>query len=172
MNGRGWTRTSSLLRVKQVLFPIALPAREFRDKGSNLDLHVQSVASCRLDDPGVRGRLRGGRPPPCRDRATRGSGSPAGPRLSVHLPHGRSTQQARQRSDQVFHATRLPFDPGSPAAGCACPRRSPSYVEGLWSPSLDTSRKNDKLKPTLIASDVSSATHRGSFSLRRGLDSV
>ena len=26
---------------------------QIRDKGSNLDLHVQSVASCRLDDPGV-----------------------------------------------------------------------------------------------------------------------
>src|SRR5690242_7919346 len=26
---------------------------KLRDKGSNLDLHVQSVASCRLDDPGM-----------------------------------------------------------------------------------------------------------------------
>jgi hypothetical protein len=39
--------------VKQVLSPVALPAHEFRDKGSNLDLHGQSVASCRLDDPGA-----------------------------------------------------------------------------------------------------------------------
>src|SRR5262249_33672294 len=28
---------------------------EIRDKESNLDLHVQSVASCRLDDPGKGG---------------------------------------------------------------------------------------------------------------------
>ena len=34
--------------------PVELSAREeIRDKGSNLDLHVQSVASCRLDDPGM-----------------------------------------------------------------------------------------------------------------------
>ena len=26
---------------------------QFRDKGSNLGLHVQSVVSCRLDDPGM-----------------------------------------------------------------------------------------------------------------------
>jgi hypothetical protein len=35
-----------------VLSTVELLALEFRDKGSNLDLHVQSVASCRLDDPG------------------------------------------------------------------------------------------------------------------------
>src|SRR6478752_574800 len=29
---------------------------QIRGKGSNLDLHVQSVASCRLDDPGACGR--------------------------------------------------------------------------------------------------------------------
>jgi hypothetical protein len=52
----------------------------------------------------------------------------------------------------VFYAARLPFDPGSPAAGCACPRRSLSYVEGLWSPSLGTFAENGKLKHTLIAS--------------------
>src|SRR6185312_16878475 len=33
---------------------IELPAREIRDKESNLDFHVQSVASCRLDDPGAK----------------------------------------------------------------------------------------------------------------------
>ena len=36
----------------------ALPSSQLsgpwiRDKESNLDLHVQSVASCRLDDPGM-----------------------------------------------------------------------------------------------------------------------
>jgi hypothetical protein len=36
--------------------------REIRDKESNLDLHVQSVVSCRLDDPGAAGRLHGERP--------------------------------------------------------------------------------------------------------------
>ena len=90
---------------------------KLRDKGSNLDLHVQSVVSCRLDDPGS-----------C---------------LSVHPPSGRSTQ--RHLSCQTapgitcrasyVHATRLPFDPGSPAAYVHVPRDD-VIVEGLWSPSL------------------------------------
>ncbi len=59
-SGRGWARTSSLLFVRQALSRLSYsPVRQIRDKGSNLDLHVQSVASCRLDDPGAHGR-----PPP------------------------------------------------------------------------------------------------------------
>src|SRR5204863_4400930 len=59
-SGRGWARTSSLLFVRQALSPLSYsPVDQIRDKGSNLDLHVQSVASCRLDDPGAHGR-----PPP------------------------------------------------------------------------------------------------------------
>ena len=81
VDGQGWTRTSSLLFVRQALYPLSysptsieggsrtltgvahgaldaarLPFRhldvKFRDKGSNLDLRVQSAVSCRLDDPG------------------------------------------------------------------------------------------------------------------------
>jgi hypothetical protein len=59
-SGRGWNRTSGLLLVRQALLPAELLARrhfraglELRDKGSNLDLHVQSVVSSRLDDPGT-----------------------------------------------------------------------------------------------------------------------
>jgi hypothetical protein len=40
--------------VRQALSPAELPAltfRKLRGKGSNLDRHVQSVVSCRLDDP-------------------------------------------------------------------------------------------------------------------------
>jgi hypothetical protein len=56
-SGRGWARTSSLLFVRQALSRLSYsPVRQIRDKGSNLDFHVQSVASCRLDDPGARGR--------------------------------------------------------------------------------------------------------------------
>ena len=62
------------------------------------------------------------------------SAAPQKPRLCVHPPtDGRSTQQAstarvghgrvlclvRPRPNDVFHATRLPFGPGSPATGCA-----------------------------------------------------
>ncbi len=61
-----WARTSGLMFVRQALSPLSYsPVRQIRDKGSNLDLHVQSVASCRLDDPGA--------PSVC---------------LSVHLPVG------------------------------------------------------------------------------------
>ena len=46
------------------------------------------------------------------------------------IPHeGRSTQK-RALPDGVVGATRPPFDPGS--------AKSPSYVEGSWSPSLVT----------------------------------
>ena len=88
-NGRGWSRTSSLFLIREALcllsFPpmsgprgirtlettapraaarrtLALPAQGIRDKESNLDLHVQSVASYRLDDPGMRGRSPPGAP--------------------------------------------------------------------------------------------------------------
>ena len=81
VDGQGWTRTSSLLFVRQALYPLSysptsieggsrtltgvahgaldaarLPFRhldvKLRDKGSNLDLRVQSAVSYRLDDPG------------------------------------------------------------------------------------------------------------------------
>jgi hypothetical protein len=60
-----------------------------RDKGSNLGLHIQSVASCPLDDPGSFGG---------RGLAVRWS--------SCHV---------RPKPNDVVQATRLPFDPGSPA---------------------------------------------------------
>ena len=46
-------QTELLARVFEV--PCVLKCRvvQFRDKGSNLGLHVQSVVSCRLDDPGM-----------------------------------------------------------------------------------------------------------------------
>src|SRR5688572_3442295 len=65
-------------------------------------------------------------------------------RPSVHLPCRRSTQRATSTSalmsrppirGGLVYATRLPFDPGSRATGCASGRRT-SYVEESWSPSL------------------------------------
>ena len=56
MSGQGWTRTSSLLFVRQALYAIELLAQvgllRLRDKDSNLDLRVQSAVSWPLDDPG------------------------------------------------------------------------------------------------------------------------
>ena len=100
---RGWTRTSSLLCVRQALCALELLAlerseAEIRDKGSNLGFHFQSVASCRLDDPGKERALR----------PHRGCGVDAAALLwyvRMNTPN------------DVVYATRLPFDPGSPRCG-------------------------------------------------------
>ena len=46
-SGRGWSRTSDLFLIREVLCLLSFPPVELRDKDSNLDLHVQSVASSR-----------------------------------------------------------------------------------------------------------------------------
>jgi hypothetical protein len=55
-SGRGWGRTSSLLRVKQALCQLSYSPEKgkLRDKDSNLVLQVQRLVSCRVDDPGTR----------------------------------------------------------------------------------------------------------------------
>jgi hypothetical protein len=57
---REWARPDSNQRplvCKTSALPVELLARErLRDKDSNLDRHVQSVVSCRLDDPGTTNR--------------------------------------------------------------------------------------------------------------------
>ena len=62
VSGRGWTRTSSLLFVRQALYAVELLALVelsglnqlgLRDKDSNLDLRIQSAVSWPLDDPGT-----------------------------------------------------------------------------------------------------------------------
>jgi hypothetical protein len=87
--------------------------REFRDKVSNPVLHVQSVVSFPLDDPGMQRVLR---PPRTRGRRS-------GTAATVRRAMARTAAPT-----DVFYASRLPFDPGSPAAA--------SYVEEHWSPAL------------------------------------
>ena len=53
-DGRSWNRTSLLLRIREVLGLLSYPPAELRNKELNLDFHVQSVASFRLDHPGMR----------------------------------------------------------------------------------------------------------------------
>ena len=109
---------------------------KLRDKGSNLDLHVQSVVSCRLDDPGTNGR-----------------------RLHPHPSAGASMQ--RRTDSRRSHASSV--SPASKAERC-CPSHSPtlrpwitdrrmrypgwptSYVEELWSPSLAHVAENQQAK--------------------------
>ena len=113
-----------------------LLASKLRDKGSNLDLHVQSVVSCRLDDPGTNGR-----------------------RLHPHPSAGASMQ--RRTDSRRSHASSV--SPASKAERC-CPSHSPtlrpwitdrrmrypgwptSYVEELWSPSLAHVAENQQAK--------------------------
>jgi hypothetical protein len=102
--------------------------RRIRDKASNLDLHVQSVASCRLDDPGA-------------NRAAK-------PR----------------ETNQVFQASRLPFNPGSPEIDV--------LRGGALEPEPRARRRNRQAKARAYSlAQFRRPKHKGSFSLRRGLDS-
>ena len=103
-HGRGWTRTSSLLFVRQALSAIELLARDVRTPGQGVEPRSPRSG---------RGVL-----PVGRSRTDRGKC------LSVHLPCRRSTQRQLSASCQAFYvyATRLPFDPGSPAGEHAHPR--------------------------------------------------
>jgi hypothetical protein len=78
---------------------------------------------------------------------------------------------ARTTSD-VFQATRLPFDPGSSdrSLRSRCGRR-PTW-RGFGARASRTTRKKRRQKQMLIASVYFVHRAEGSFSLRRGLDSV
>ena len=96
---------------------------EIRDKESNLDLHVQSVVSCRLDDPGTRLSVH----PPLWEIDAAGG---------LH-PNGSSSYGSSGRSRTMFSmplAYPSTLDRRPPVAHFAW---SPSYVEELWSPSLN-----------------------------------
>jgi hypothetical protein len=141
-----WARLGSNQRpplCKRGALPVELHARvQIRDKESNLDLHVQSVVSCRLDDPGTR----------------------VAP-LSVHLPlreidaagvGGSARKQSAVVSDDSLGRSRTMFSMPLAYSSTLDQRpsvaRSTSYVEELWSPSLALSREKRRLKQTLIAS--------------------
>lgn len=78
--GHTWARLESnqrLLACKTSALAELSYSPWIRDKGSNLDLHGQSVASCRLDDPGTVSRWA----PRCRS-------APAGLVEKGDVPHG------------------------------------------------------------------------------------
>src|SRR4029453_17935520 len=104
-SGRGWTRTRSLSCVRRALSAIELLARErarrslgqppgsprplhrsgcagrerfaLRSEDSNLDLPVQSVVSCRLDEPGLVRTARAAPPSTSRTREIDAAGAPS-----------------------------------------------------------------------------------------------
>jgi len=80
---------------------------ELRDTDSNLDLHVQSVGVVPAERPRTDAPSR----PPSSPREARARRSGGHPTARMARPP--------YAADDVFHATRLPFDPGSPSGGCA-----------------------------------------------------
>jgi len=67
-------------------------------------------------------------------------------------------------ANELVYATRLPFDPGSPAWGAA------SYVEGCWSPVLAECHCKLAGESNTYSHTRNPASHcRGPFSLKRGL---
>jgi hypothetical protein len=143
---RSWSRTSGLLRIRQALSRLSYPPVRLRDKGSNLDLHVQRVVvSCRLDDPGsLKTSLR---PHPARRESTQ-------QQILSHL-----SQPACVPND-VFYATRLPFDPGSA-------RRRPTW-RGFGARVSTLFRKICRLKHTQTFERVLRAAAPRSLSLSSG----
>jgi len=116
----------------------------------------------RLDDPGTRGR-------PLHPRPLRGRRCSGGPILG-----GRSRPLSRppRKPNDVVQATRLPFDPGSPTAGCAIrDGRRPTW-RSFGARASRTSPKIGRQKPELNTSIHFFSVREESFSLRRGLDSV
>jgi hypothetical protein len=109
---------------------------ELQDKGSNLDLHVQSVVSCQLDDPGPAER-RSGATPSSPIRARRN-----GDRGSADLESSVTSRAKRTlfsvplaNPSTLDHRRRVRVLPSAA-----------SYVEGLWSPSLDVLPDNSHAK--------------------------
>jgi hypothetical protein len=70
----------------------------------------------------------------------------------------------RRKPNDVFHATRLPFGPGS-TISC---NRTPSYVEGFWSPILARTLEKRRLKLALIRPSHSQRAAAENLSLSGG----
>ena len=124
-----------------------LARRRLWDKDSNLDLHVQSVASCRFR----------------RSQTSVPSTSRTGDRRNCVIWTSLSRPVATER---CFPSRSPTLRPWIAAAATAT-----SYVEEFWSPGLVVLRKMRKLKHTHISQRYFSGRRRGPFSLRRGLDS-
>jgi hypothetical protein len=147
---------------------------KLRDKGSNLDLHVQSVASFRLRRSRIGGRPAGAgeHPPPVSHPAPpstspRGSSTQQRDRTVCGLlsPLSRPVQYRTMFSKPLAYPSTLDHRPVRARA-----RRSPSYVEGFWSPFLARCRINGQAKAHAALPRSFPAHSRESFSLRRGLD--
>jgi hypothetical protein len=128
-SGRGWDRTSGLLCVRQALCRLSY-SPWIRDKDSNPDLHVQSVASF---------RVRRSRSGPVSPRTPGWTGVRAAARQVV--PSVPSSTSPTVFSKPLAYSSTL--DRLRPS--CAQPTE-PSYVEESWSPIAARRVKNSMLK--------------------------
>jgi hypothetical protein len=159
----GRNRTCDASRFKRPLYQSELRPREWARLDSNQQLLVCKTSTLPLSYSPVSVPRQGVEPRP--PRSERGV-------LPLDDPGLKSfVCLARPSPNDVFHATRLPFDPGSPSAGCAT-GADDVLRGGVLEPEPRQSVENRRIKQTLLFSDLSSAERRGSFSLRRGLDSI
>jgi hypothetical protein len=174
-----------------------------RDRASNPDLQVQSLASCRLDDPGACGRS----PPRGARRSVDEGHEPhsLGTRLRVHhdaVPAGFSGALSFLGEREPLHATPSSSTGSStqwrPFVSSVSfdvhlrtmlskPLANPSTLDHATAVAQPTGARPTwrsfgarasharpeirRLKQTLIAERSFQSERRGSFSLRRGLDS-
>jgi len=104
------------------------------------------------------------------------SATPAGAsmqrRTDSRRSHASSVSPASEAANDVVQATRLPFDPGSPTAGCAIrDGRRPTW-RSFGARASRTLPEIGRQKPELNTSIHFFSVREESFSLRRGLDSV
>jgi hypothetical protein len=121
------------LLVRQALSRLSYSpsGHAIRDKESNLDLRVQSAASCRLDDPGTRRA-------PVAGAANRiEAGAPLRPSPNT----GRSTQQASATRRAWSRPLSRPLE-----AGRCFPCHSPTLRPWITDHSLRTLRSADVLR--------------------------
>ena len=136
-SGRRLESNQRPLVCKTSALPAELLAQELRDKDSNLDLHVQSVVSCPLDDPGSAERRRSASPSISRSGDRRSSG------CSRRVASSVSPGAACRTMFSMPLAYPSTLDRPAAVAQPAC---RTSYVEELWSPSLARSRENAQAK--------------------------
>jgi hypothetical protein len=149
-SGRGWGRTSSLLRVKQALCQLSYSPKEREAPGQGLEPRSPSSA------PGVLPGRRSRNASPSVHLARRGRRSSAA--------SGSSYDTVGPGPNDVVQATRLPFDPGSPA------NRRPTW-RGLGARRSCAFAKFAGKSRGLFSSELHCAdSAEEPFSLRRGLE--
>jgi hypothetical protein len=158
-SGRSWARTSGLLLVREALYLLSYTPSS-KPRGTRTLESLLRLAQ--LPTTRVLAELASLSIPGAGDRRS-------GERLSVAMAF---PLFVRSMPDDVFYATRLPFDPGSPTAGCAYPWRSKSYVEELWSPNFERELENSQAKAHTSCQRSFQRVAPRSFSLKRGLNSI